>query len=75
MRFCRVCLAVITGVPNTSKLHLVTIADNPFYIALSTDDELAAHRELHLKQMHNRNWILFGQHADPLNRPYARETH
>jgi hypothetical protein len=25
-------------VPNTSKLHLVTIADNPFHIALSMNE-------------------------------------
>jgi DNA-binding transcriptional LysR family regulator len=58
-------LAVITGVPDTSKLNLVTIADNPFYIALSMEDELAAHREVRLEQMHNCNWILLGQHANP----------
>lgn len=58
-------LAVITGVPDTSKLHLITIADNPFYIAMSMEDELAAHREVRLEYMHNRNWILLGQHANP----------
>ncbi len=39
-------VAVITGVPDTSKLHLITITDNPFYIAMSMEDELAAYREL-----------------------------
>lgn len=58
-------LAVITGVPNNSKLRLETIADNPFYIAMSMEDELAAHRELCLEDMHNWNWILLGQHANP----------
>lgn len=58
-------LAVITGVPDTSKLHLITIAGNPFYIAMSMEDELAMHREIRLEHMHNRNWILLGQHANP----------
>ncbi len=57
-------LAVITGVPDTSKLHLITIADNPFYIAMSMEDELAVHREIRMEHMHNRNWILLGQHAN-----------
>jgi hypothetical protein len=52
------------GVPDTSKLHLVTIADNPFYIAMSMEDELAVHREVRLEYMHNRNWILLGKHAN-----------
>lgn len=58
-------IALITGVPDTSKLNLVTIADNPFYVALSMKDELAAHREVRLEQLHNRNWILLGQHTNP----------
>jgi DNA-binding transcriptional LysR family regulator len=58
-------LAVITGVPDSSKLRLETIADNPFYIAMSMEDELAAHREIRLEDMDNRNWILLGQHANP----------
>ena len=58
-------LAVITGVPDTSKLHLITIAGNPFYIAMSMEDELAVRREIRLEHMHNRNWILLGQHANP----------
>ncbi len=58
-------VAVITGVPDSSKLRLETIADNPFYIAMSMHDELAHHREVRLADMNNRNWILLGQHANP----------
>ncbi len=58
-------VAVITGVPDTSKLHLITITDNPFYVALSMEDELAANREVRLKDMQNRNWVLLGQHPNP----------
>ena len=56
--------AVVTGVPNMSKLNLLNIADNPFYISMLMDDELASHREARLEQMHNRNWVLLGQHAN-----------
>jgi len=58
-------LALITGVPETPKLSVLTTADNPFYIAMSFDDVLVAHREIHLDDMHARNWILFAQHANP----------
>jgi DNA-binding transcriptional LysR family regulator len=58
-------VAVVTGVPDTSKLHLVSIANNPFYIAMLMEDELALHREVRLEQMHNRDWMLLGRHANP----------
>ena len=57
-------LAVITGVPHKPQLSVLNIADNPFYIALPMGDELAAHRELRLEQMHKRNWILLGKHGN-----------
>jgi DNA-binding transcriptional LysR family regulator len=57
-------LAVITGVPEKPQLTILNIADNPFYIAMSTDDELTALREVRLEQMHKRNWILLGKHAN-----------
>ncbi|WP_446743491.1 LysR family transcriptional regulator [Silvibacterium acidisoli] len=58
-------VAVVTGVPDNSKLRLETIANNPFYIAMSMQDDLARHREIRLADMNNRNWILLGQHANP----------
>jgi hypothetical protein len=57
------CVAVITGVPHQPQLSVLTIADNPFYIAMSIGDELSAYREVHLEQMHKRNWMLPGKHA------------
>jgi DNA-binding transcriptional LysR family regulator len=57
-------LAVITGVPEKPQLSLLNIANNPFYIAMAMDDELAAHREVRMAQTHNRNWILVGKHAN-----------
>jgi len=32
-------LALITGVPDTPKLTALKVADNPFYISMSLDDE------------------------------------
>lgn len=57
-------LALITGVPDTPKLTVLRLADNPFFIALSRDDELAVHRELRIEDMHNRDWIILGRHAN-----------
>jgi DNA-binding transcriptional LysR family regulator len=57
-------LALITGVPETPKLSALKVADNPFYIAMSKDDELGVHREVRVDDMHNRNWILLGRHAN-----------
>lgn len=57
-------LALITGVPDNPKLSVLKIADNPFYVTLSVNDELAVHRELHLTDMRDRNWILLGRHAN-----------
>ena len=57
-------LALITGVPDTPKLSVLRLADNPFYIALLRNDELAAQRELHIEDMHNRDWIILGRHAN-----------
>jgi DNA-binding transcriptional LysR family regulator len=58
-------VAVVTGVPDNSKLRFETVADNPFYIALSMRDDLSRLREISLKDMDDRNWILLGQHANP----------
>lgn len=48
-------LALITSIPETPKLSLLNVADNPFYIAMSLNDELAHHRELRMEHLHNRN--------------------
>ena len=58
-------LALITGVPDTPKLSVLKVADNPFYIAMSVHDPLAKLPELRLEDMRNRNWILFSRHVSP----------
>jgi len=57
-------LALITGIPHKPKLSVMNITNNPFYIVMSIDDDLATHREVRLEQMKSRNWILLGQHAN-----------
>lgn len=57
-------LAVITGVPQKPQLSVLNIADSPFYIAMQMGDELTAYREIRLEQMHKRNWMLLGKHAN-----------
>jgi DNA-binding transcriptional LysR family regulator len=57
-------LALTTGVPDNPKLSLLRVADNPFYIAMSLDDELTRHPELRMEQLHNRDWILLARHAN-----------
>jgi DNA-binding transcriptional LysR family regulator len=57
-------LALITGVPDNPKLSALRVADNPFYIAMSLEDDLAANREIRLDDMRGRHWILLGPHAN-----------
>jgi DNA-binding transcriptional LysR family regulator len=58
-------MALITAIPDVLKLSLLTVAEHPIYIALSIDDPLAYHGELHLQDLSARNWILPAQHANP----------
>jgi len=58
-------MALIAAVPDTPKLNCLTVAKHPLYIAFSTDDPLAYHKELHLQDLNAREWILPAQHANP----------
>jgi DNA-binding transcriptional LysR family regulator len=58
-------LALISGVPNNPKLSVLRVADDPFYVAMLADDDLAVNRGVHLSGIHNRNWILLGRQASP----------
>jgi DNA-binding transcriptional LysR family regulator len=57
-------LALVTGIPQKQKLSVLHIADNPYYVVMENDDELAVYRELYLTQMHNRDWVIVGKHAN-----------
>jgi DNA-binding transcriptional LysR family regulator len=58
-------LALITGVPDTPKLSVLKVSNNPIYIAMSIDDELAGLRELRMNDMNNRDWVMVARHANP----------
>jgi DNA-binding transcriptional LysR family regulator len=58
-------LALITGVPETPKLTYLRLAEHPFYIAMSHKDPLTACKEVRLKEMHGRSWVLFSRHVSP----------
>lgn len=58
-------LALVTGVPDTPKLSFLNVADDPFYIAMPLDDELASNSAISMGDMRNRDWILLGRHANP----------
>jgi DNA-binding transcriptional LysR family regulator len=58
-------LALITGIPETPKVSCLKLAESSFYIAMPSSDPLAAERELRLRDMQNRNWVLFSRHVGP----------
>lgn len=58
-------LALITGIPDNSKLSSLKLAEEPFYIAMSLDDPLSDLREIRLADMQNRNWVMFSRHVNP----------
>lgn len=63
-------MALVTAVPDTPKLNLLTVADAPIYIALSNDNPLADNEELRLEDLLDCDWILPAPHVNP----YFHET-
>lgn len=58
-------LALTTGLPENPQLTCLKMNEDPIYIAMSRSDRLATHREVRLRNMHNRNWVLFSRHVSP----------
>jgi len=58
-------LALTTGVPEMRKLSYLKLAEHPFYIAMSSQDPLAACREVRLAGLHNRTWAMFSRPVSP----------
>jgi DNA-binding transcriptional LysR family regulator len=56
--------AVTTGIPETPKLSLLRLAENPFYVTMGIEDSVARHRDIRMNQIHGRNWILLSRHAN-----------
>lgn len=57
--------ALIPGGSATPKLSCLMLAEEPLYIAMSTHDSLADRQELRLRDLNERNWILFSRQANP----------
>jgi DNA-binding transcriptional LysR family regulator len=58
-------LAIATEPPESPLLTKVKIAESPFYIAMSKQDELAVHAAITLDAMADRCWVLFERRLHP----------
>jgi DNA-binding transcriptional LysR family regulator len=58
-------LTFATEPPESPLLTTVKVAETPFYIAMSEEDELARHRSVTLEAMADRCWILFERRLHP----------
>lgn len=58
-------MALVTSVPDAPTLSFLTVAEGPFYIALSEDGPLADRKELHLEDLHGCEWILIASNINP----------
>ncbi|MFZ0271189.1 MAG: LysR family transcriptional regulator [Acidobacteriaceae bacterium] len=58
-------LALIPGNSATPKLSCLMLAEEPLYIAMSTHDPLADRQDLRLRDLNERNWVLFSRQANP----------
>jgi DNA-binding transcriptional LysR family regulator len=58
-------LAIATEPPESKRLTMVKVAEAPFYIAMSEDDELACERFVTLEALANRCWVLFERRVHP----------
>lgn len=58
-------LAITTGIPENPKLTCLKMAEHPFFIAMPPKDPLTALKEISLRDMHGRNWVLFSRQVSP----------
>jgi DNA-binding transcriptional LysR family regulator len=58
-------LAFLTQPPETPLLTTVQVAESPFYIGISKEDELARQSSLTFEAIANRCWILFERRLHP----------
>ena len=58
-------MALVTAVPDTPTLSFLTVAEAPFYIALSKDDPLADRKELRFEDLQACKWILLASYVNP----------
>lgn len=58
-------LALTTAVPDTPRLSFLTVSENLIHIAMSKEDPLAHHKEIHLEDLRAYDWILPASHINP----------
>ena len=58
-------LAIVTDPPEFPSLSTVQIAETPFFITMSAEDDLAHRQHLTLDDLSEREWVLFERHVHP----------
>lgn len=58
-------LAIVTEPPESKRLTMVKVAESPFYIAMSEDDELTYKRSITLDALAGRPWVIFERRMHP----------
>jgi DNA-binding transcriptional LysR family regulator len=58
-------LAIVTEPPESMRLTTVKVAQSPFYIAMSEDDELAYEDSVTFNKLAGRIWVIFERQIHP----------
>ena len=58
-------MALVISIPDTQVLSLLSIAEEPGYIALPKSDAIAGRNELNLEDLHAHEWIVPERHINP----------
>jgi DNA-binding transcriptional LysR family regulator len=58
-------MALVISIPDTQVLSLLSIAEEPGYIALPKSDAIAGRDELNLEDLHAHEWIIPERHINP----------
>ena len=58
-------LAIATEPPESKRLTMVKVAESPFYIAMSEEDELVYERSVTLDALAGRPWVIFERRMHP----------
>jgi len=58
-------MALVISIPDTQLLSLLSIAEEPGYIALPKSNAIAGRAELNLEDLHAYEWILPERHINP----------
>lgn len=58
-------LAIATEPPDARRLTMIKVAESPFYIAMSKEDELASEQSVTLDALAGRPWVIFERTMHP----------